>query len=74
MSVYSCHATTPADQRIKSDTALMQDGWQYTSGTRTPVMVPVTTDWDRKTCGVVLQAGLRDTNCIGCVHDGEADK
>lgn len=74
MTVYSCHATHPADQRIKRDTYMAQDGWRVTWGTRVPVMVPVTTDWVRKSCGVEPQAGFRDTNCIGCIHDGETTK
>jgi hypothetical protein len=74
-SVYSCYATDPTDQRIKSDTILMQSGWAYQQRgdhmTREPVMVPVTTPWARRTCGKIPQANFRDTNCIGCIHDTE---
>lgn len=78
MRVYSCHSTDRLDRRVKSESALVQSGWRYEhdaeTGTtlRIPVMVRVTTDWVRKSCGVEPQAGWSDQNCRGCVHDGAA--
>lgn len=72
MSVYSCRSTDPADQRVKSEVQLMQDGWRTLRRgdivTREPVMVEVKTDWVRKGCGSLEQVGWEDTNCRGCVH------
>ena len=78
MSVYSCHSTDPADQRIKAKTAWFQGGWRVMQRgeivTREPVMRQYPVDFKRRTCGVEPQAGHRDTNCIGCIHDGETTK
>lgn len=78
MTFYSCFSTNPSDQRIKSDTYMVQDGWRELRRgeivTREPIMVEVTTDWKRRTCGVEPQAGWTDGNCRGCVHEGEATK
>lgn len=80
MSAYSCWSDDRLDRRVKSETALVQSGWHYECDTETgrviriPVMERVVTDWVRKSCGVEPQAGFRDTNCIGCIHDGDTTK
>lgn len=77
MTIYSCHSTDRLDRRVKSESLLVQSGWRYEhdaetgSTLRIPVMARVTTDWVRKSCGVEPQAGFRDANCIGCIHDGD---
>lgn len=75
MSIYSCHSTDPADQRVKSSELLIQDGWRVLRRgeimTREPVMKVVFTPWINTNCMAMKQIGFIDENCVGCTHRGE---
>ena len=65
-----CWTDDPNVWRGRATTSLMQAGWRNlhrgTEIVREAVMVPVTTEWIPKSCGILPQDGFDDPGCAGC--------